>query len=224
MTDSFDQSCWEERWQRDRADGPAAMAVSPPNPHLVEGVGGLAPGTALDAGCGAGAEAIWLASRGWQVTGADIAAGALSHAAERAAAVGVGDRVRWVRADLTTWEPGTTYDLVTTHYAHAAMPQLELYDRLASWVRPGGTLLIVGHLHRDVGEDHGHDHGHDHQQGLGHPEPPASASVTADAITARLDPSVWDVVTAAESQRDLAGGGGRATTLHEVVVRAIRHR
>ena len=87
-------------------------------------VDGLEPGTALDAGCGAGGEAIWLASRGWQVTGADIAAEALDRAAERAIAGGVADRVHWVQADLSIWEPGTTYDLVTTHYAHPAMPQL----------------------------------------------------------------------------------------------------
>ena len=52
------------------------------------------------------------------------------------------DRVQWVRADLSVWEPESTYDLVTTHYAHPAMPQLDFYDRIASWVTPGGTLLI----------------------------------------------------------------------------------
>ena len=107
---------------------------------------GLVPGTALDAGCGAGAEAIWLASRGWQVTAADISSEALARAAERAAAAGGRPCVEWVEADLSVWEPGTRFDLVTTHYAHPAMPQLEFYDRIAEWVAPGGTLLIVGHL------------------------------------------------------------------------------
>ena len=44
------------------------------------------PGTALDAGCGEGAEATWLASRGWDVTAADISAEALARAAARAVA------------------------------------------------------------------------------------------------------------------------------------------
>ena len=104
----------------------------------------------MEAGCGAGSEAIWLASRGWEVTGADIADGALALAAERAAARGLADRVRWIKADLSRWEPRTSYDLVTTHYAHPAIPQLEFYDRLASWVGPGGTLLIVGHREDSV--------------------------------------------------------------------------
>ena len=134
MTHPFDKEYWDQIWQGDRA---ASMAASQPNPHLVREVGDLAPGTALDAGCGAGAEAIWLATRGWQVTAADIATEALAHAAERAAASGVAGRVQWVEADLSTWEPGARYDLVTTHYAHPAMPQLEFYDRIASWVAPG---------------------------------------------------------------------------------------
>lgn len=124
--------------------------------------------------------------------------------------------MQWVQADLTTWEPGTRYDLVTTHYVHPAMPQLEFYDRIASWVSPGGTLLIVGHLHHGRGPGHGHGHGN------GGGEPPASASVTTADITARLDPTVWDVVTAEESQRTLSGHGRSAVTLHDVVVRATR--
>lgn len=210
VTHAFDRDYWDRHWQA-RADGDLpALAISPPHPHLARETAHLGPGTALDAGCGAGAEAIWLASRGWQVTAVDIAQEALGRAARRAAESGVADRVRWVRADLTTWEPGATYDLVTSSYAHPAMPQLEFYDRIATWVAPGGTLLVVGHLH----------HGH----GTGGDEPPASASVTADAITARLDPATWDVATAEQSSRTLPGHVRGAVTLHDVVVRATRRR
>ena len=140
MTHSFDQDYWDRIWHGDRAP---AMAAAEPNPHLVRQVGDLHPGTALEAGCGAGAEAIWLAARGWQVTAADVAEEALRLAAERAASAGVSDRVRWVRADLADWEPPSAYDLVTTHYAHPAIPQLEFYDRLATWVAPAGTLRFA---------------------------------------------------------------------------------
>jgi SAM-dependent methyltransferase len=213
MTHTFDDEYWDQVWQGDRA---ASMGSGEPNPHLVDEVSDLTPGTALDAGCGAGAEAIWLAARGWQVTAADIAGAALDRAAERAAASGVAGRVEWVRADLSDWEPDTRYDLVTTHYAHPAMPQLEFYDRIASWVAPRGSLLIVGHLHPDA--THGDEHGHGH----GDNAPPAAASATAAAITARLDPATWEVVTAQESHRTLPGRGGHEVTLHDVVVRATR--
>jgi cyclopropane fatty-acyl-phospholipid synthase-like methyltransferase len=205
MTHSFDKDYWDRVWDGDRA---AAMGSSAANPHLVREVGDLPPGTALEAGCGAGAEAIWLAQHGWRVTGADVAEAALARAAERAADGGVADRVRWLQVDLSTWEPDTAYDLVTTHYAHPAMPQLDFYDRLASWVAPGGTLLVVGHLHHHApGDADG---------------PPAEASVTAADITARLDPAAWEVQTAQESRREAAGHSGRTTPVHDVVVRARR--
>lgn len=199
---SFDRAYWEQRW----AGGLGSMSQHPPNPYLSRELSNLTPGTALDAGCGAGAEATWLATNGWQVTAADISPEALTHAADRAAAAGVSKSVQLVEADLSTWEPESQYDLVTTHYAHPAIPQLDFYSRLAGWVAPGGTLLIVGHLHT-------HTSGHDHH-------PPAEASATAGAITARLNPAEWEVVTAEEQQRTLSGV--RKMTLHVVIVRATR--
>jgi cyclopropane fatty-acyl-phospholipid synthase-like methyltransferase len=210
MKHSFDKTYWDQIWQGDRA---ASMGASSTNPHLIREISDLKPGTALEAGCGAGAEAIWLAQQGWRVTAADVTADALAIAAERAAAVGVVDQVTWVEADLSSWEPGTQYDLVTTHYAHPAMPQLEFYERIASWVAPAGTLLVVGHLHQDYGAAHGHG---------GDDGPPASASATAAGITQLLDPTVWDVVTAQESRRTLPGSNSHAKTIHDVVVRASR--
>jgi len=150
MTHSFGESYWEQVWRNGRA---AAMSSAPTNPHLVQEVADLTPGTVLDAGCGGGAEAIWLAEHGWQVTAADVADAALAVAADRAAAKGVTERVRWVRADLSTWVPDADYDLVTTHYAHPAMPQLEFYDRLASWVTPGAQRRPA---RRGIGDRGGH--------------------------------------------------------------------
>jgi SAM-dependent methyltransferase len=219
MTHQFDHAYWDQIWQGDRA---AAMGTSQPNPHLIHEVGDLTPGTALEAGCGAGAEAIWLAAAGWQVTAADIAIAALDRAAERGVASGVAGQVEWVQADLSTWVPGTQYDLVTTHYAHPAMPQLEFYDRISSWVAPGGTLLIVGHLHQDAPDGDGLGRSHEHGHGHGHDGPPAAASATAATITARLDPAVWEVVTAQESHRTMSGPDAHQVTIHDVVVRATR--
>ncbi|NUW39829.1 class I SAM-dependent methyltransferase [Nonomuraea rhodomycinica] len=214
MTHAFDKDFWERRW---RDGGAGSMGGNPPNPYLARETGGLTPGTALDAGCGGGAEAIWLAARGWHVTAADISSEALARAAARAAASGAGgaggagERLRWVEADLRVWSPDERFDLVMTHYAHPAMPQLEFYDRIAGWVAPGGTLLIVGHL--DIPGSTGHGH-----------HPPAEASATAAAVTARLDGAAWEIVTAEEHHRTLTGRGDRAVPLHDVVVRATRRR
>lgn len=209
MTHEFNQDYWERHWQQAHRDGPGAMDGGTPNPYLAPETGSLTPGTALDAGCGVGTEAIWLATHGWQVTAADIAPEALARAAERATNGAVSERVRWVEADLTVWDPGMRFDLVTTHYAHPAMPQLAFYDRISAWVAPGGTLLIVGHLHTSEATGHGH-------------HPPAEASVTLTDITAGLDSPRWEIVTAEEHLRTVAGPGGQTIPLRDVVVRATR--
>lgn len=209
MTHGFDKDFWERQWQQGPDERPGSMGGNPPNPYVARETSGLKPGTALDAGCGGGAEAIWLASHGWHVTAADISTEALARAAERAATIGTPERLRWVEADLGVWTPDAQFDLVMTCYAHPAMPQLEFYDRISGWVAPGGTLLIVGHLHTPASTGHGH-------------HPPAEASATSAAVTARLDGTKWDIVTAEESFRTLTGPGGRAAPLHDVVVRATR--
>jgi 2-polyprenyl-3-methyl-5-hydroxy-6-metoxy-1,4-benzoquinol methylase len=213
VTHAFDKDYWQQHWRQGRADGAGSMAASPPNPHLAREISGLNPGTALDAGCGGGAEAVWLATHGWQVTAADISSEALARAAERAKASGIQERLRWVEADLSTWNPGAQFDLVTTCYAHPAMPQLEFYDRIAEWVAPGGTLLIVAHLHTPDADSANHDH-----------HPPAEASATPAAITARMDDTKWRIVTAEEHLRTLTGHDGRAVHLRDAVVRADRRQ
>jgi SAM-dependent methyltransferase len=211
VSHTFDKQFWERHWRESGGAEHGPAGGQPPNPYLAAETADLAPGTALDAGCGTGAEALWLAGHGWAVTAVDISSAALARAGERARTSGVAPRVAWVEADLSVWDPGTQFDLVTTHYAHPALPQLQFYARVAAWVAPGGTLLIVGHLpHGDAGDEAGRAH-----------HPPAEASATAAAISAGLDGDDWDVVTAQEGQRTVAG---RALPLYDVVVRATRRR
>jgi SAM-dependent methyltransferase len=121
-----------------------------PNAVLVDEVEGLRPGTALDLGCGEGGDAIWLAQQGWQVTGVDVSSTALDRAAEEAARRGVGDRIDWQRHDLATSFPEGTFDLVSAFFFHSPVeiPREAVLRRAAAAVRPGGTLLIVGHGER----------------------------------------------------------------------------
>ncbi|HEX9229398.1 MAG TPA: class I SAM-dependent methyltransferase [Arthrobacter sp.] len=210
MTHGFDKNYWEGHWEQAHNAAPADVAGSAPNPYLASGTSGLAPGAALDAGCGTGAEATWLAAHGWHVTGADISAAALAQAVKRAVKESVSGSVTWVEADLSIWEPGRRFDLVTTNYAHPAMPQLAFYERIADWVAPGGTLLIVGHLHDAAVSSHGH-------------HPPAEATVTLADITRSLGSDAWSINRAEERTRTLAGPGGRDVTLHDAVVQATRH-
>ncbi len=211
MTHSFEKDYWERHWEESHGATPAGPGVSEPNPYLVSETAGLAPGTALDAGCGVGAEAIWLAQQGWQVTAADISASALAQASAQAAKASVTDRVAWIEADLTVWEPTDRFDLVTTHYAHPTISQLAFYDRVSGWVASGGTLLIVGHLHHS-----------DPDLAAGDWQPPEKATATVADITGLLDPVTWRIETADERTRTFPGHGERKAPLHDVIVRATR--
>lgn len=121
------------------------------NPLLVREVEAAdsAPGTALDLGCGEGADAIWLATRDWRVTAVDISATALGRAADRAAEAGVADRITWERHDLSRSFPDGRFDLVSAQFLHspvAAEGERESILRTATTaVAPGGLLLIVTH-------------------------------------------------------------------------------
>ncbi|CAM3588761.1 methyltransferase domain-containing protein [Nocardioides zeicaulis] len=150
----FERPAWEERYSGDR------VWSGKVNVQLAAEAADLAPGRALDVGCGEGGDALWLAERGWQVTASDFADAALARVAEHAEEAGLADRVETRRIDVRTFEPdGETWDLVTAHFVH--LPDGGMVDvvrRLASAVAPGGTLLVVGHAPSDLhtGLRHGH--------------------------------------------------------------------
>jgi SAM-dependent methyltransferase len=70
-------------------------------------------GRALDIGCGAGTDSVFLARQGWEVTSLDFMPKALEYTRRRAEAAGV--RVTPVEADITEWEIPHAYDLVVDH-------------------------------------------------------------------------------------------------------------
>jgi SAM-dependent methyltransferase len=133
-----------ERWNR-RWAGERAHASSAPSEFLVAETEALPPGRALDVACGAGRNAVWLARRGWRVTGVDFSDVALRAARDLAASVGV--EVEWIEADAVTWiPPRRAYDLVTVMYLQLpARERRAALGHAADAVGPGGTLLVVGH-------------------------------------------------------------------------------
>ena len=143
----FESPSWEERYS-----GEEKIWSGDPNPQLVAEVAGLTPGTALDVGCGEGGDVIWLARRGWRVTGADFSANGLARAARHADEAGVDDLTDWWQVDARTFAAdGRTYDLVTTHFLHPPDEgMVHVTRRLTDAVAPGGHLLVVGHAPSEV--------------------------------------------------------------------------
>jgi len=58
----FDQDFWQQLWSKTVREHPDKLARRPPNAHLVAEAAHLSPGRALDAGCGHGADTLWLAA------------------------------------------------------------------------------------------------------------------------------------------------------------------
>lgn len=188
VSEHFGAEFWNERY-----NAHVAVWSGRPNPQLVAETTDLTPGTALDAGCGEGADAIWLAERGWQVTAVDFAATALQRAAAHAEATGVAERVSWVRADLTVWAPERTFDLVSSHFMHLPVATRKaMFRRMAAAVAPGGTLLIVGHHPSDLETD------------IPRPHLP-DLFFTAEELIAGLAPDQWEILVADARPREEQG-------------------
>ena len=146
----MDRHQWDERYASTEL-----LWSAEPNRFVVEELAGLPPGRALDLGTGEGRNAVWLASRGWQVTAVDFSAVALAKAAKLAERNGV--TVAWAQADLLTYRPASSaYDLVLIAYIHLTPADMAVVLAAASGaLAPGGTLLVIGHDVDNVAHGYG---------------------------------------------------------------------
>jgi SAM-dependent methyltransferase len=192
---TYDQAFWEQLWSKTLREQASKVAQRQPNAHLVGEVASLRPGRALDAGCGHGVDALWLAARGWQVTAVDFSTSALAHGRAMADVAGLSSRIVWVEGDLANWSaPPAEFDLVLSLYVHVAGSVEEMVRRMAHGVAAGGTLFMVGHR----------------------PTDPATGALTAaagqvqvsvESAVAALDPGRWELLVAEERRRPVAGTG-----------------
>lgn len=206
-----DRDRWDDRY---RSHG--ASSDREPSPQLVTEAAGLPAGRALDAGCGEGADAVWLARHGWRVTAVDVAPTALQRGRQAAELEGddVASRIEWVAADLMTWTPAGSFDLVQSQYAHPADDDVEVadrhvwIDRLADAVVLGGTLLVVTHDPTDEVSSHGH-------------ATPHHVQLAPEDVVGRLPVDRWSVEVAEVRARTVVHEG-RELSLRDAVVRARR--
>ncbi len=134
------RSLWDARYE---AKG--ALWGAEPNQFLAEVAEALNPGTALDLGCGQGRNSLWLASRGFAVTGLDISPVAIEQA--RAVAAELDIDASFESVDLTTWDPaGRVWDLVVLTYLHLSGERRPVVHGAAKRaVAPGGRLVVIAH-------------------------------------------------------------------------------
>lgn len=146
----MDRADWNRRYA-----GTELLWTAEPNRFLVEETVGLTPGRALDLACGEGRNAVWLAERGWRVSGVDFADVAIEKARELAFRRGVD--VEWIVADVLGYEPEAgAFDLVAVVYLQLDEADRRIaLPRAARAVAADGVFVFVAHDVRNLAEGHG---------------------------------------------------------------------
>jgi SAM-dependent methyltransferase len=175
----MDASDWDERYAASEL-----VWSRGPNQLVAAECADLPPGRAVDLACGEGRNAIWLASRGWHVTAVDFSRVALDKGrwlAGDPTDEPTGDRsIDWVCADATQWR-GEGLDLAVVAYLQVpAEDRRAAVRHVVESLRPGGTLLWVGHDTTNLTE------------GTGGPQDPR-VLMTAEDLLADLDGIAVDV-------------------------------
>lgn len=127
-------------WDRIYLNPDARVPVNP-SALVLETTANLAPGVALDAGMGNGRNAVYLARKGWKVTGVDLSEAAVKKAREAAAQLKVDFDARVGDVEAMAL-PRASYDLILCLYAEplAVRAARKFIDAL----KPGGLLVIEG--------------------------------------------------------------------------------
>lgn len=203
----MDQAFWDERYR-----AASRLWSGQPNPQLVAEASDLPAGCALDVGAGEGADAIWLARRGFRVTAIDISQVALERARAHAREAGeaVAAAITWVHADLLRWQAEPEhYDLVSAQFMHLpSAARVPLYRRVANAVRQHGVLLIVGH------------HPSDLQTPIKRPPDP-DLLFTPQDLQGLLGDG-WRILVSEVRPRSVRDADGNAVTIHDSVLKAQR--
>ena len=134
------EAFWESHYD---AMSPRSNGI--PGKILVRFTESLAPGKALELGCGRGDDAVWLAKQGWQVTAVDLSHRAIEYAAANAERAGVD--ITFQQCDLTQAFPQGEFSLIAASFLESplAFDRATIFRAALDHVAPGGMLLITSH-------------------------------------------------------------------------------
>ncbi len=193
----MDRHAWDDRYRQK-----PWMWSAEPNRFLVEEVGHLAPGRALDLACGEGRNAVWLARQGWQVVAVDFSEVAIERGRELAARHDV--EVTFLLADVADYRPDpAAFDLVVILYLQLPRDSLHSIHRAAAAaLAPGGRLLVVGHDVANLSE------------GWGGPQDPA-VLLTVEQVVEDL--AGLEIERAEQVRRPVETPDGSATAVDTLV-------
>ena len=139
----FDQEGTPTSWDDDYYHPIAVAYYDAAIPEMLSEMGVRPGDRVLDAGCGPGVHSIRAAKFGCEVTAIDLSTTMLRHAADRAKAAGVADRITFRQCDITRPDLDDTFGFVFSWGVLIHVPDTEAaLDGVASLVAPGGTLAV----------------------------------------------------------------------------------
>jgi 2-polyprenyl-3-methyl-5-hydroxy-6-metoxy-1,4-benzoquinol methylase len=142
------------RMHRERPDGWRVMFnsiyaskkpgyVTEPNALLISALEGRKPGRALDIGMGQGRNSVFLALKGWDVTGFDLSDEGIATARRSAERAGV--KINAILGTEDAFDYGTEqWDLIVFVYEPFPITTAGYVRRLRQSLRPGGLIVIEG--------------------------------------------------------------------------------
>lgn len=194
---------WDERYRQHELVWGAG-----PNMWVEREITTLTPGHALDIACGEGRNSVWLAERGWTVTGVDFSPEALRKARMLAnARLSHPTTIDFRNADVTAPHYREQFDLALLIYLQVPAPQRRA-ALTAAWaaLAPGGTLLVIAHDSDNL------------QHGVGGPQDP-DLLYTAEDIAADLTGTAPDA-RIEKCERALRPVQGHSTLAVDALLRA----
>ncbi|MBJ8347743.1 bifunctional 2-polyprenyl-6-hydroxyphenol methylase/3-demethylubiquinol 3-O-methyltransferase UbiG [Antrihabitans sp. YC2-6] len=139
----MDAAAWDEKYAK--AD---LVWGAPPNAVVVEIVTVLHPGRALDLACGEGRNAIWLATRGWEVSAIDFSQVAIDKARTVASKSprSVRNRIDWATGDILTTTFDGSFELIVVAYLHLPKDERrQVLRKAVDALAEAGVLIVLGH-------------------------------------------------------------------------------
>ena len=203
-----------ESWERHYAESERVWSGRV-NATTAAALEGTPVGSALEIGCGEGADAVWLATQGWTVTATDLSTTAIERA--RATARDRGLEIDFRALDAASELPAGPFDLVVSSFLHSwesDFPRLAILRQGLARVAPGGRLLAVSHAAAPPWTPR--TRGADGARGADD-RPPLRTPDEELALLA-LDGAEWEIERAEILTRDATGPDGTAAQLQDGIL------
>ncbi|HET8707433.1 MAG TPA: class I SAM-dependent methyltransferase [Pseudomonadales bacterium] len=196
---------WDERYNTEEY-----VYGTEPNAFLTRHVDRIRGAKVLCLGEGEGRNAVFLATKGFQVTAVDLSQAGLNKAEKLASLHGV--HINCIRADLADFQLGSEdWDAIVSIFCHLPpAPRKHLYQQIGSALKRGGVFLLEAYTPDQLKFDSGGPN-------------EASMLLSAEQLQADINGVEFELLQ--ELERDVTEGKfhtGHAAVLQAIAVKPVR--